>query len=109
MESFIPLNSLRYIMGNGVLAIVSHPDDETFGCGGTLAKHVEAGMDTRVLCLTCNPETRKLEFEAATAVLGVESSLWIEENLVSDADLIRRIADFIDDVRPKGRHYSCTI
>jgi len=88
-------------MTNGVLAIVSHPDDETFGCGGTLAKHVQAGVDTRVLCLTGNPETRKTEFDAATGALGVESSIWMDGNLVSDADLIRRVADFIDDARPR--------
>jgi N-acetylglucosamine malate deacetylase 1 len=88
-------------MGNGLLAIVSHPDDETFGCGGTLAKHVQAGADTRVLCLTCNPAARKHEFDAATGILGTASSLWMEENLVSVADLIRRVADFIDEARPR--------
>ena len=100
MESFIPLKSLRYVMGNGVLAIVSHPDDETFGCGGTLAKHVQGGIDTRVLCLTCDPKVRKLEFDAAAGALGVESSIWMDEALVSSTDLIRRIADFIDETRP---------
>ena len=88
-------------MGDGVLAIVSHPDDETFGCGGTVAKHVQAGVDTRVLCLTCNPESRKHEFDAATRVLGVASSILMKDNLVSSADLIRRVADLIDDARPR--------
>ena len=84
-----------------MLAVVSHPDDETFGCGGTLAKHVQTGVDTRVLCLTCNPEVRKMEFNAATKVIGVNPSIWMDVNLVSDSDLIRRVADFIDDARPK--------
>ena len=88
-------------MGNGVVAIVSHPDDETFGCGGTLVKHAQAGVDTRVLCLTCDPVDRKMEFDAATRVLGVESSIWMDESLVSGAGLIRKVADFIDDSRPK--------
>ena len=101
MESFIPSNCLSIVMGNGLLAIVSHPDDETFGCGGTLAKHVQAGVDTHVLCLTCNPKARKNEFDAATRVLGVESSIWVEENLVSSVNIVRRIADFIDETRPR--------
>jgi LmbE family N-acetylglucosaminyl deacetylase len=89
-------------MGNGVLAIVSHPDDETFGCGGTLVKHAQAGVDTSVICLTCNPVIRKMEFDAAARVLGVDSSIWMDENLVSGSDLIRKIADLIDETRPKA-------
>jgi LmbE family N-acetylglucosaminyl deacetylase len=88
-------------MVNGVLAIVSHPDDETFGCGGTLIKHVQAGIDTRVLCLTCNPVDRKSEYDAATQVLGVDASLWMNENVVPSSDLIRRVADFIDASHPR--------
>lgn len=34
-----------------VLAIVAHPDDETLGCGATLAKHVARGDDVGVLVL----------------------------------------------------------
>lgn len=34
-----------------VLAVVSHPDDEVLGPGATLAKHVLAGDDVRVLIL----------------------------------------------------------
>lgn len=34
-----------------VAAVVAHPDDEVLGCGGTLAKHVEAGDDVIVSIL----------------------------------------------------------
>jgi LmbE family N-acetylglucosaminyl deacetylase len=88
-------------MVDGILAIVSHPDDETFGCGGTLAKHVHAGVDTHVLCLTCNPINRKREFISATKVLGVDELLWVNENLVFRVDMIRKIADLIDEFRPR--------
>lgn len=88
-------------MVNGLLTIVCHPDDETFGCGATLVKHVESGVDAHVLCLTCNPVDRKSEFKAATEVLGVSHSLWMEENLVFSSDLIRRVADVIDEYRPR--------
>lgn len=84
-----------------MLAIVSHPDDETFGCGATLAKHVKAGVDVDVLCLTCNPLDRETEFRAATDVLGGSSTIWIENNIESSPRLIRKIADFIDEYRPR--------
>jgi LmbE family N-acetylglucosaminyl deacetylase len=87
-------------MVNGVLAVVSHPDDESFGCGGTLSKHARAGLKTNVVCLTCNPETRKTEFDAATRVLGVEAKLWMENSIQVDSDLIKKLADIIDDIRP---------
>jgi LmbE family N-acetylglucosaminyl deacetylase len=86
---------------NGLLAVISHPDDETFGCGGTLAKHVRASVDTCVLCLTCNPIERKKEYDAAASNLGVDSAIWMGKNVVYDSDLIRRIADFIDESRPR--------
>ena len=48
-------------MVNGILAVVSHPDDETFGCGGTLSLHSKLGENVDVLCLTCNPPEREHE------------------------------------------------
>ncbi len=86
---------------NGLLAIVSHPDDETFGCGATLAKHVKAGVDVNVLCLTCNPRDREQEFNATVEALGVSGEIWLEDSIVKDSSLIRRVADVIDKTRPR--------
>ena len=88
-------------MNNGILAIVSHPDDETFGCGGTLVKHKNHDHDVRVLCLTCNPVDRKYEFTAAIDTLGIHSEIWMEQNVTFSPNLIRRIAAYIDKYRPK--------
>lgn len=35
-----------------LLAIFPHPDDETLGMGGTLAKYAAEGIDTRLICAT---------------------------------------------------------
>jgi N-acetylglucosamine malate deacetylase 1 len=34
-----------------VAIIVAHPDDEILGCGGTIAKHVKAGDEVRILIM----------------------------------------------------------
>ena len=41
-----------------VLVIAPHPDDETLGCGGTIARHVEAGSQVRVLIVTDGGNSR---------------------------------------------------
>lgn len=35
-----------------LLLIFAHPDDESFSCGGTVAKYVKAGWDVHLLCAT---------------------------------------------------------
>lgn len=87
-------------MSGGLLAIVSHPDDETFGCGGTLAKHALEGKETRVLCLTCNPGERREEFFNAILALGVDGDLFEKSHVEYGSELIREIADYIDEFRP---------
>jgi LmbE family N-acetylglucosaminyl deacetylase len=89
-------------MEGGILAIVSHPDDETFGCGGTLALQALKGSKADVLCLTCNPSERKIEFINATKVLGISEPILFEKNnIIFDQRLINRISDIIVSVRPR--------
>jgi LmbE family N-acetylglucosaminyl deacetylase len=35
-----------------ILAVLAHPDDESFGMGGTLAKYAENGVDVHLICAT---------------------------------------------------------
>lgn len=77
-----------------VLAVVAHPDDESFGLGGAISAFSEAGAEVGVLCLTSGEastlgtgeltEIRPREAEAAAKVLGVR---WITVLDLPDGDL----------------------
>jgi LmbE family N-acetylglucosaminyl deacetylase len=79
-----------------IIVFAPHPDDETIGCGGTIAKKIDDGYEVIVVVLTdgrnafstvlgidINPtpeelkEIRKNEFIKATKILGVT-----ENNLI---------------------------
>ncbi len=82
----------------GILAVVSHPDDETFGCGGTLALH--AG--SKVLCLTCNPKNRESELEKACKALGLSDPIvFMEDVVIPSRELVKRVVDVIVAERPR--------
>jgi LmbE family N-acetylglucosaminyl deacetylase len=73
--------------GDRWLAVVAHPDDESFGCGSVLARAAAHGADVTVLCATRGeagdpaPGTvgtdlgtiREAELRRAAACLGVRS------------------------------------
>lgn len=86
--------------GSGrVLVLAPHMDDETLGCGGTIARHVEAGAHVTVIFLTdgrygasyagiTGPERirkleetirlRKREARCAADILGVQSLVFLD-------------------------------
>ncbi|MBD3206282.1 hypothetical protein GF319_08055, partial [Candidatus Bathyarchaeota archaeon] len=89
-------------MEKGILAIVSHPDDETFGCGGVLTLHSDIELPVDVLCLTCNPAERCNELVLASEKLGVEYPVVFDDmNVVVDPSSIKRVTDVIVDRKPR--------
>lgn len=73
-----------------VLAVVAHPDDESFGLGALLTAFADGGAETSVLCFTHGEAStlhtgdtdlrrvRAWEFEQAAATLGVGRSRLLE-------------------------------
>lgn len=61
-----------------ILALAAHPDDAELGCGGTLIRHIKAGLKVGVVDLTRGemgtrgtPEQRDQEAAASAKVMGL--------------------------------------
>ena len=90
------------IIEGGLLAIFAHPDDETFGCGGTLALHAEQGNKVGVLSLTCSDSQRGNELKSATKALNIDNPLIFKQRSIEvNRELIHQISDVIVDRQPK--------
>ena len=104
-----------------ILGVWAHPDDETYLCGGLMARAVQAG--DRVVCITAtrgemgSPDeqrwpsgaplaaVRTAEMEAALAILGVTEHHWLDYPdggcaAVDQDEAVRRVAAVMEEVRP---------
>jgi LmbE family N-acetylglucosaminyl deacetylase len=88
------------------LVVAPHPDDETIGPGGTVARLAAEGAEVHVLCVTVRaarmwgstsePSVREQEFAKACAALGVVNSAiaWADET--GDLDICNRQRALVD-------------
>lgn len=102
----------------GLAAVLAHPDDESFGCAGTLALAHDAGRVVRLLVVTrgeaaaedADPATfaelREEELRCAAAKIGLAEVTVLEgypDNGVADApfvELVDEIGDWLGARRP---------
>ncbi len=77
-----------------LLAVLAHPDDETFGMGGTIAYYARRGVDTYLICATrgeagdMDPallqgydsiaERREAELRCAAGKLGLQNVIFLD-------------------------------
>lgn len=102
-----------------VLAVVAHPDDESFGLGGVIGRMTGAGSEVHVLCFTHGEastlnetganlrQARDEELRAAGAELGVASVALLDYPdgslaAIARAGLARQVRDLAGLVRPDG-------
>ena len=67
-----------------VLVVAAHPDDEVLGCGGTIARHADAGDQVQVLILA-EGATSRLESRNRDLVDDELSSLAQAANSLNDS------------------------
>ena len=88
------------LAGRTVLAVFAHPDDESFACGGTLARLADAGARVVLLCASRGEagsisdsalvpdgnlgDVRTQELHAAAAILGIAEVIVLDH---PDGDL----------------------
>ena len=109
-------------MKEHVLVVFPHPDDETFGCGGTIALFTKSGIPVTYVCATLGemgrnmgrpffatreslPAIREAELEKACQALGIQKliKLGLRDKTIEFEDpevLIARIGQIIHEIRP---------
>ena len=105
-----------------VLVLAPHPDDDVFGCGGALAKHIDQGDEIQVIYL-CDgrsgtkrstteivreelKKTRRSEAQAAAEILGIPPdnlSFWgyRDNNLFANKTTTKALTQVIADFMPR--------
>jgi len=111
----------------GLLAIFAHPDDETFGAGGTMGLAAAAGVPTWIVCATdgdqggeegaraLDPQLRRGELRCAMTALGVGEPIFLGYGdsgmegwakpagclaLADEEEVVERLVAVIRDLRP---------
>ena len=99
-----------------MLAIFAHPDDESFGPGGFIAKKIQEGTEVHLLCATRGQaghngtgrdtaQVRAEELENAAAILGIKSFTFLDfkDGCMCNNDiaaLIRILTEKVESMRP---------
>jgi LmbE family N-acetylglucosaminyl deacetylase len=103
---------LEYFSGKTIATFLAHPDDETLGCGGTIARAIEEGAE--VHCII--PVTRiKDKCLVAMEALGVKNVHWgtFEDNSMDIYPLLevtKFLESKLDIIKPHTlitHHYRC--
>ena len=86
----------------GILVIFAHPDDETFGCGGTLALHAEMGYNISALSLTCSSAEREIELKNAAKTIGINDPIILDEKTIDPSPkLTHQVSKVINEHQPQ--------
>jgi LmbE family N-acetylglucosaminyl deacetylase len=116
-------------MTKTVLVVAAHPDDEVLGCGGTIARHSEAGDNVKVLFLSDGVGSRnsdsgfanalvirRKEAKIAADILGISSLMFLDfpDNQMDQVPLLKvvqAIEELIESYTPTTvyTHHACDL
>ena len=85
-----------------VLVLSPHPDDDVFGCGGTLALHKNNGDQVKIIYLTSAPKRKQEAIYSANALKISEIEFWglKEGEFSASKRTVQKLADLIIDFSP---------
>jgi LmbE family N-acetylglucosaminyl deacetylase len=97
-----------------VVVLAPHMDDEVLGCGGTIARHINAGSDVSIIFLTDGRHggaegvldivgVRKAEARCAAEILGVRAISFLDaedSRLRYDVHVAGRLREILQRERP---------
>jgi len=93
------------------LVLSPHPDDDIFGCGGTLRLHHDQNDEINILYLSGN-ESRIAEAQTALEIIGInkfENLDMIDGKITDSQAVIDKITQRITDLKPKTIYAPCFV
>jgi len=99
-----------------ILVVVAHSDDEVFGCGGTIAKHIALGDTVHIVFMTNGVGSRNTSFKEAQErrkasldvanILGISSTQQFDlpdnkMDSVALLDVVQLIENMVDKLKPE--------
>ncbi len=110
----VPYQAVTHIPCTRALVLAPHPDDEVFGCGGAIMRHVEQGVPVCVMVVSDGTyaasaehaadyiRTRQRESEAAAKVLGYGTPVfwhYRDREICYGEKLVQEILTAIDETQ----------
>lgn len=99
--------TLKEVPRGNVLVIAPHPDDDVFGCGGTIKLHTTQGDRVKIVYLTGKCTNREKEARSAAKILGVTDIEFldlVDGSINTDKTSVNQLTNIIDVFKPKIIH-----
>jgi LmbE family N-acetylglucosaminyl deacetylase len=87
-----------------IMVFAPHPDDESIGCGGSIAKQAKDGSDITVVFFTSGKEGRETEAKETAKILGVSrvEFLRFKDGFLSySQESVEKVARISEEVKPE--------
>lgn len=109
LKSKFKLEILEKPMSGRVLVLAPHPDDEVFGCGGTLALHRKNHNLVKVIYLASTPEREMEATKSCKHLKIIDFEFWRlkEGELSATKTIADRLCKLINNYQPEIIYCPC--